>query len=298
MRKLVIAVVAILAATTMAAADPAGDVTSLVKRNLDAIAANSVKSYAATLVKDAVVYDGNGHAFEVSPTGDPTMDLLYRPFNAGDGTAKHKLGKVVVSVDAASGVAWFHGPFDATFTTSAGANPCGGGGGPMTIAMRVSGVAVNADGGWKLAAVMYTHPLADGDLIDAAQSRGVVMPTDPPTIVGDDAVGKAVAGWFPNLSQAKTAGATVVASGSAPGEFFDATTLPKYVKAWDTLGVKASRIDVRMFGNGKLAFVHADTQMPIKKSNFASPLTMAAIAVKEGDAWRWVSLQFAPALRY
>jgi hypothetical protein len=166
------------------------------------------------------------------------------------------------------------------------------------MAMRVSGVAVSADGGWKLAAVMYTHPMADGDLIDAAQNRGVVMPTDPPDIVGDQTVGKAVAGWFPNLSQAKTTGAVVVASGSAPGEFFDAATLPKYIKAWDTLGVVASRIDVRMFGNGTLAFVHADTTMPIKKTKFASPLAMAAVAVKEGDAWRWVSLQFAPALRY
>jgi hypothetical protein len=155
---------------------------------------------------------------------------------------------------------------------------------------------VSSGGGWRLAAVMYTKPMADGDLIDLAQNKQIAMPAGKPELAGDQAAATAVAGWFPKLSQAKTTGAVVVASGSAPGEYFDAVGVAKVSKAWDTLGLMASRIDVHTFNAGKLAFVRAETVMPIKKSKFGSPLIMAAIAVQEGEAWHWVSLQFTPAI--
>jgi hypothetical protein len=138
--------------------------------------------------------------------------------------------------------------------------------------------------------------MADSTLIDRATDGEKVMPSGAPAITGDKTVGAAVAAWFPKLSGARTAGATVVASGSAPGELFDAAQVPKVAGAWDALGIMPAAIDVHVFGKGKLAFVHADTAMPIKKTKFAAPMAMAAIAVPEGSGWKWVSLQFAPAL--
>ena len=292
---------AVMVCARVAAADSAGDVTSLLKKNLDAMAAKDDGAYDKTVLKEAQLYDGNGNTFAL-PSCMKKDDCSSGAFTAlygtyASGTAKHKLGKITVVADDANGVAWFQGPFDATFTSDVGANPCGGGpSGPTTVAMRVSGVAVKDATGWHLAAVMYTHPMSDGDLIDLATGKEVKMPAGAPAVSGDKAVGTAVTAWFPKLSGARTAGKTIVASGSAPGEFFEGDKVGKVAGAWDTLGLMPSKIDVHTFGNGKVAFVHADTAMPIKKTKFAAPLAMAAIAVPEGDGWKWVSLQFAPAL--
>jgi hypothetical protein len=290
--------IAIAAASTRAGADPTADVTTLVKHNVEAMASGDDHAYSATLAKDALTYGGTGAAFDAGDAKDGfhAFHALYGDYASGKAT--HKLGKLTLVVDAIGGVAWFQAPFDATFKSDMSANPCGGGppAAAVTTKMAVSGIAVSGAGGWHLAAVMYTKPMADADLIDLANNRQIAMPSGKPELAGDQEVATAIAGWFPKLSQAKTTGAVVVASGSAPGEYFDAAGVAKVSKAWDTLGLVASRLDVHTFEGGKLAFVRGEMVMPIKKSKFGSPLTMAAIAVQEGDAWHWVSLQFAPAL--
>jgi hypothetical protein len=278
-------------------ADKAGDVTTLVKKNLDAMAAGNDTDYGKTLAKDAVLFDGNGMSFTLSGCKDCPSDAfkaLYGEYASGK--AKHKLGKLVVQVDDAHNVAWFQGPFEAVFKSEGGANPCGPPtAGSSTTTMRVSGVAVADGSTWKIAAVMYTHPMGDGDLIDKAKSYEVKAPGSP-EISGDADVGKAVAAWFPKVSAAKTGGKAIVASGSAPGEYFDGgASVTKVAPEWDKLGLVVGKVDAHVYG-GTVAFVHAETFMPIKKTAFAAPLTLAAIVVKEGNDWKWTSLQFAPGL--
>lgn len=295
-----LAVLMLVAAAGTAHADKAADVTALVKKNVEAMAAADDSAYTKTLAKDAVTYDGNGVAFTAKDCKDCSSEAfksLYGEY--ANGKATHKMGKLVVQVDEAHGVAWFQGPFDATFKSEGGANPCGPptAGGTSTEQMRVSGVAIDDKGTWKIAAVMYTHPMSDADLIDKAKSYEVKAPGGTTKVTGAKEVATAVQAWFPKLTSGKSTGKTLVASGSAPGEYFgDAATVNKVAGAWDKLDLAAWNIDARSFGNGAVAFVHADTTMPIKKTSFAAPFALAAIVVKEGDSWKWVSLQFAPAL--
>src|SRR5262249_13372813 len=159
------------------------------------------------------------------------------------------------------------------------------------------GVAVFEDKAWKLAAVAYTHPMTDADLIDKAKSYETKAPSGEPQLAGDREIGKAILGWFPKLSAAKTAGKAVAASGAAPGEYFgDAATVAKVAPEWDKLGLVVAKLTTNVYASGAIVFVHADTLMPIKKTAFAAPLAMTAIAVREGTDWKWVSLQFAPGL--
>jgi hypothetical protein len=284
-------------ASRTASADPTADLTALLKHNIEAVASGDDHAFAATLAKGALVYGGTGVAFDPGDAkdGHHAFHALYGDYASG--TATHKLGTPTLVVDAIDGVAWFQAPFDATFKSDMSANPCGGPpASAVTTKMRLSGVAVATDGKWALAAEMFTKPMNDGDLIDLAQNQQVAMPTGAPQLAGDKPAATAIAGWFPKLSQAKTTGKVVVASGSAPGEYFDAAGVAQVQKAWDGLGMMPYTVEAHTFNGGKLAFVRATTAMPIKKTKFASPLTMAAIAVLEGDQWRWVSLQFAPSI--
>ena len=292
----ILPILIVMAVTSAASADKAGDVTTLVKKHLDTMAAADDAGYVKTLAKDAELFDGNGISFTMSGCKDcpsESFKAIYGEYAMGK--AKHKLGKLVVQVDDAHGVAWFQGPFEATFKSEGGANPCGPPtAGSSTTTMRVSGIAVFDDKAWKIAAVMYTHPMADADLIDKAKSYETKVPTGSPELSGDAAISKAVLAWFPKVSAAKTGGKSIVASGSAPGEYFEGAGVAKVAPEWDKLGLVVARLDAHAYGGGSVVFVHADTLMPIKKTNFAAPLALAAIAVQEGGEWKWVSLQFAP----
>jgi hypothetical protein len=288
----------IVAVAGVASADKAADVTALVKKNLDGMAAKDDAAYGKTLAKDALLWDGNGQAFTLDCKDCPSRAFiaLYGEGGFFGGSAKHKLGKLTVVVDDAHGVAWFQGPFEATYKSEGGANPCGPptAGGSSTMQMRVGGIAVD-DHGWKIAAIMYTHPMADADLIDKSKAYEVKLSTSN-EIAGDKEVSTSILNWFPKLSTAKTSGKVMVASGSAPNEFFEGATVAKIAPEWDKLGLVVSKIDTHVFAGGTIAFVHADTLMPIKKTPYATPLALGAVAVHENGEWKWVSLQFAPGL--
>ena len=196
----------------------------------------------------------------------------------------------VIVADAAAGTGWFRGTLVYKITNV----QVGLDGG--TLKLPVSGVVVrDGAGGWKIAALIVTDPLADRDLIARATRRKLALSTAAPKLAGDAALAKEVAGWFATGFTGKGAGgAPRYALGTAPGELGVAAAADKLAASWDKLKLAATAIDARAFG--PLAFVRAEVQLPLKKGGGAAPLVLGAIAVREAGSWRWVGLQWATPL--
>ena len=166
--------------------------------------------------------------------------------------------------------------------------------------VRITGVLVD-DGGWKVARIAYVTPRPDKDLVASAgyQDPPLTPASGPPRHSGDEAIARAVDGWFKAQGGAgfvASAGAgDLAASGTAPAELGASRAAAlKLAKAWDRLKLGATEIDATALGS--LAFVRGTVRRPVKtpkaatKGPLAAPLTLFAVVVDEGGAWKWRSL--------
>jgi hypothetical protein len=104
-----------------------------------------------------------------------------------------------------------------------------------------------------------------------------------------------VATWFATgFSKHAAAGDAIVASGTGPSELQTGRMAVKLAAGADSLHPKPSAIDATVLGpDHAIAFVHAKLVLPLGKSASGYPLTLAAVLVRDGAGWAWVSLQFA-----
>jgi hypothetical protein len=157
--------------------------------------------------------------------------------------------------------------------------------------LRASGIVVGGNGRWRLVALALSRPLPDAALFQGATRSPT---TGEPTIDASPAA-KGAAAWFgqAGLARGKSSGESV-ASGTDPGEYATGAGALRLATAWDHLGLRPSAIDATSFANGAVALVRVDVRLPVKMK--AAPMMLYAIAILEGTAWHWASLQFTSEL--
>lgn len=197
----------------------------------------------------------------------------------------HKLDKLTVVVDEAKRVGWFHGQVSSTIQIRKAR---------LKKPMRVTGVVVGERNGtdleWKIQAMMYARTIPDAELYSRAQK----FDGRAPKLDGDAALAKQVAAWFADGSIAadRSKNVATIVNGTAPKELGTGAGAVKLVTAWDKLDLRAGTIRATTW-NDAIAFVDADVFL-IRKDRGAM-MVLGTVLVKEGDAWRWVSLSFTPA---
>ena len=193
----------------------------------------------------------------------------------------HKVETLHVVVDAAKGMAWFHGAIVATFTVDKK---------KVTQPMRISGIAADEDG-WKIHALMYARTMPDREL----QALAVEATRGKPKATGESTATNLVAKWFDGgaMSDDRSKNVAVEVNGTGAVEIGSGAFAVKLVKAWENLKLWATAVEATLFANNELAFVRADVMMPVDKQ--AVKLVLGVILAKENNAWRWVSLSLTPA---
>jgi len=156
--------------------------------------------------------------------------------------------------------------------------------------LRASGILVREKTHWKLVALALSRQLPDTKLFKGA-TRSPAAAT--PSLDGTTAATAATA-WFTKGGLARAKASTAVASGTAPGEYATGAAVTPLVAAWDKIGLRPDSIEATAFADGAIALIRAVVPLPVK--NKTAPMTLYAIAIRDGKAWRWVSLQFTSEL--
>jgi hypothetical protein len=150
---------------------------------------------------------------------------------------------------------------------------------PFPLHFHIAGAAIDG----KLAVVIVTRTLSDRGLIAGSKANAVTAAPATPSIEGDKdlaAIGKLAANIAPNA----------FASGTAPDELGKAAAAGKLAAKWDKLALAPVAIEATKVGN--LGFVYADMRWPYKP-DVPVQLRLAAIAVRDHDAWKWIVIDFA-----
>ncbi|HEX7838538.1 MAG TPA: hypothetical protein VF469_13780 [Kofleriaceae bacterium] len=204
-----------------------------------------------------------------------------------------KLGALTLATDEARGFTWFQAPVSLAIKLPYGTACCD----TLPTALRASGIVVRdaKDQPWRLAALALSRQLSDADLFRGATEA---LPDGEP-LADDTDLGKQAAAWFPAkgdtlLARNAAAGATVVASGTAPTEYATGPAAGKLVAAWDKIGIRAKTVEARTFARDTIGLVEVKAGLPRKKA--AAPMVLYAIAIRDGKKWKWVSLQWTTEL--
>ncbi len=143
-----IVVVAMLACAATARADSKAEVEALIKKNLETIRASDWTSFDTTFRSDGYYLLPN----------DGMVKLAEYFYSAHVFNIRQKVERMTVVVDDATHVAWFHVDFSATYQLAMvdenGKTPW------FDRRTRMVGIAID-EGGWKLAAAMYSTAFAD-----------------------------------------------------------------------------------------------------------------------------------------
>jgi hypothetical protein len=262
----------------VAHADLKGDVEKLIRANIKAVAADKLVDFDRTI---------SGGRVLVLPDGGSAIEkgLVADIYGAGAKKVVHKVESLHVVVDAAKGMAWFHGAIAATFVVDKK---------QVALPMRISGIAADegAPVGWKIEALMYARAMPDKELFAhaAEATRGAPKTTGEPTAT------KVVASWFVDgaaISDGRSKNVAVAVNGTGAVEVGTGAFAVKLVKAWESLKLWATNVEATLFANNELAFVRADVMMPVDKQ--AVKLVLGVVLAKENNTWRWVALSFTPA---
>jgi hypothetical protein len=259
-----LAVVVCLLGASVAHADPRKDVESAVRDHIDK-RSDGLAPKAKRLLRGDW---STGADYEVFHPGGPAM-------------IEASLDKVDVVADDVRGFAWFHGK--ATFTVS------GEGGMSFTAPLRINGIATK-EAKWKIVAIGYSEPSTDKDMFEFAKKAKLAAPTVT-VHDGDKAIAKTVADWFKTGLAAQAAKGNVIANGTAVAESGSGPAALKLVGGWDKLKLGVYKVTATPFAGGEAAFVRAAVAWTTKQVNIA--MVLSAVVVKEGGAWKWVSLSFA-----
>jgi hypothetical protein len=218
------------------------------------------------------------------PGGDaPGKDASFRDniLPGPQGETDAALTDVAAWRDDPHGVGWFQGPFEASSMFAGHSQTL-----ERHFHYRISGVTVDD----KLVAVMYGNVVPDREL-----RAEPAAPAGPPAVPGDTALANEVKVWFATgfASHAAT-GDRIVASGTAPAEFRTGRAAVELAGGADRLHPRPLRIDAQLLGRDHaVGFVRVLAELPLKKAGEAIPLLVGVVVVRDGAAWRWVSLQFA-----
>lgn len=269
--------VLVVVATGVAHADLKTDVEKLVQANIKAVAADKFDAFDKTV---------SGGRVLVLPNGAATVEhtLVADIYGPKAKKVAHKVENLHVVVDAAKGMAWFHGAIVATFVVDKK---------KVTQPMRISGIAADEGEpvGWKIQALMYARTMPDREL----QTLAVEATRGKPKTTGESTATSLVAKWFDggSISDDRSKNVAVAVNGTGAVEIGSGAFAVKLVKAWENLKLWATAVEATLFANNELAFVRADVMMPVDKQ--AVKLVLGVILAKENNAWRWVSLSLTPA---
>lgn len=188
----------------------------------------------------------------------------------------------VISVDDASGIAWF------TFAASVndGKND------PVALEgleHRITGLAVRDGATWKLATYMIANLIPDKDLFASAWTE---KPPAAPAATGDLKVAALVTGWFTTgfaSHGVATTGAPPLVAGSSVAEHGAGAIAGRLVKAWDQLKLRPTEIEARVIG--KLAIASGVAMLPYKDKFATLAFTVFLVASKSG--WQWAAIQYS-----
>ena len=275
----VIAVLTLLAGS--AGGDANADVRALLGKYVHALGEMRPDAANQLQTPDAVIVSVEGGAGSDAET--------YRAIYGADaGEAKMQLVDAKIAVD--KHVAWFHCVVNTSWVmelmTEKGPNTR-----RDTGQLRISGIAVE-DHGWKIAAAMVADVVPDKSLYKNLDHES----TRPAALDGQaDSAGGALARWLyeGTLAAHRTKGALAIANGTAPAERGESTAATNLAKGWDKLKMLGRPITSKTFGGGAYAIVFEQVFMPVKGQGTAR-MVLGAVLVKEGDDWRWVSLNFSP----
>jgi hypothetical protein len=164
---------------------------------------------------------------------------------------------------------------------------------PYATAYHASGHIVH-DGAWKLDVLVLTATDSNAMMrsrADAPLSPKYTMPTSIETH-GDAALGAAIADWFAAGDLSKSAAAAsgpVLAGGSAPEEVGMDAAARKLVASWTGLHMALVSVDASVTGERGVARGKIRFEVPRRG---VVQLTFVAIAVRDGDTWRWRLIDF------
>lgn len=290
MGKLLLAVSLVGLVGGRAHGDAAADVEKLVRVH---VAASTGKQgpYVATLASPnwLVGADGSYVPLFAECEADQKADACENSmsvFGSGWwGTATYKNVKPVVRVDASGNAAAFYVTADATAKLD-GASESESAAGKTK--MRVAGIAKLDGKQWKVVGAKYSGTLSDKALFAYG------MKPDARTLKPGTELQKQVASWFGHLAEHASA-SVLGANGTSPGEI--ATSRPaaiKLAKSWDKLDLQPRSFDGLEAGN--FGFVTLDVALTTKKSKQPVLLSMGIVAIKEGETWKWVAIDFGSKL--
>ncbi len=203
-------------------------------------------------------------------------------------TSIRRVGSVTIAIDGHG--AWFEATASgATFDqTGDGCHPkCPP---PLPLDLHVSGLALDDSGGWKLAVIIVSTVRSDAALVVAAKAGGLAVSSLPGKPDAADTA-KAVASWFPDRKLSSSAAhGTVFAAGTSSSELASADAARALAARWDKLALAPVLLDGETIADG-ITFVYGETRWSVRKQ--VIPLRVAAIVVREGDAWRWRVIDFS-----
>jgi predicted RecA/RadA family phage recombinase len=271
-------VVALLVHAVAAAPKPKPTPQAAVEELVRAHVVEMPKHKADSIADKAVVYlDLGQHPTIGDGPGERLGDSYYADVQA---EITHKVTKLVVQLDDTNAFAWFQVQYDVTSLSGMDNSKA-------TWPERAAGLAAKVGDAWKITAIAYTQLVSDHDLVTREPRFHMSdMPKGDPTVKGDAALAKTVAGWLKTGFAGHAAKATI-ASGSSPGELQSGAGVDKLVKSWDKLGLVPRTIEAAKVGS--YAFVQAEVAMPIKNSKKTAPLFLYVVLDPDG---KWVSLQY------
>jgi hypothetical protein len=277
--------VLLLLASVPAAAD---DRATVEKAALAALAGIPQEHDTSAVAKGGVVFIFG------TTTADSDWVLALTTHSGYVGPLHYKPGKLTVAVHGS--VAWWIGPVDAHADqledTSASGDLTGVS--PYDAVERFGGLAVKTDGKWQLVALALSHTMPDKQLLDPKAVNARDAMPDKPKLDGDAALAAAAASWIRGgfASHVASSG-TPIAAGTAPSELQIGPGAAKLAASWDKLGLAPENVTATVFPGGA-GFVNAAVRMPRKSGKGAVAMSLAMFVVRDGDAWKWVALQFTP----
>ncbi len=290
LRVCALACVLLAAGAGPAAADERS--TAAVAKLVRAHIAASIKTEGAflgTLTDDAHVTTPEG-APDVGAIGcRDSPDACGAPFNLYEhttdilGSFKYaSIGKPAIYVDDANHVAFFQVAVKLSVDGSRGEEMDVDVRGKTT--MRLTGIAVDQQGAWKIAAIAYAPSITDRRLADEAERP------DGQRFAPRKAVTKEVMSWVGHLADHISPRA-IGAAGTAPKEFATKpAAIAQLARTWDKLPLDITYLEAIEHGNAAFLWGTAYRKVGPK----AAALVPIILVEKDGSGWKWIAISWVP----
>lgn len=273
-----------------AAADQrsAAAVDKLVRAHV-AASITTERAFLATLIDDAHITTPEGGidigALACTDEPDPcdASFNIYERASSIFGTYKYgALGKPAIYVDDANHVAFFQVAVKLSVDGSRGEEMDVDVRGKTT--MRLTGMAVDQQGAWKIAAIAYAPSLPERRLLDEA-TRPAIRHLAPTT-----GVAKEVLSWVGHFADHVSPKA-IGASGTGPKELATKpAAIAQLARTWDKLPLDITYLAAVERGNAAFLWGTAARKVGAK----AVELEPLILVEKEGASWKWIAISWVP----